>query len=166
MCALLNELSPRRLLPGTPVLPDPLRRSVGHARENGARDSPPGPAPVSPFLVVVTTAVAVALALLGVAATLARRRIGLVHVAGALVLEALLVVQTVLVVIALLDGERPEDVATFVGYLAGVLLVPVAGLLWARTERTRWAGTVIAVAGGAVAVMVWRLLKLWEATGG
>ena len=121
---------------------------------------------MSPLLVVVTTVVAVALALLGVAATLARRRIGLVHVVGALVLEALLVVQTVLVVIALLDGERPEDVATFVSYLAGVLLVPVAGLLWARTERTRWAGTVIAVAGAAVAVMVWRMLKLWEATGG
>jgi hypothetical protein len=47
-----------------------------------------------------------------------------------------------------------------------VLLVPVAGLLWARTEPTRWAGTIIAVAGGTVGVMVWRLLKLWEATGG
>jgi len=121
---------------------------------------------VSPLLVVVTTVVALALALLGLAATLARRRIGLVHVVGALVLEALLVVQTVLVCIALLDGQRPVEVATFLSYLVGVLLVPVAGLLWARTEPTRWAGTVIAVAGGAVAVMVWRLLKLWEATGG
>jgi hypothetical protein len=121
---------------------------------------------VSPLLVVVTTVVAVLLALLGVAATLARRRIGLVHVAGALLLEALLVLQAVLVGLALLDGERPADPATFISYLAGVLLVPVAGLLWARTEPTRWAGTVIAVAGGAVAVMVWRLLQLWEATGG
>ena len=118
------------------------------------------------FLVVVTTGVAVLLVLLGLAATLARRRIGLVHVGGALLLEALLVVQAVLVSIALLGGERPADAATFIGYLVGVLLVPVAGLLWARTEPTRWAGTVIAVAGAAVAVMVWRLLKLWEATGG
>jgi hypothetical protein len=121
---------------------------------------------VSSFLVVVTTVVALLLALLGLAATLARRRIGLVHVAGALVLEALLVVQAVLVGIALLGGARPAELATFVGYLAGVLLVPVAGLLWARTEPTRWAGTVIAVAGATVAVMVWRLLTLWEATGG
>jgi hypothetical protein len=121
---------------------------------------------VSPVLVVVTTGIAVLLALLGLAATLARRRIGLVHVGGVLLLEALLVVQTVLVGIALIDGERPEDAATFLSYLAGVLLVPVAGLLWARTEPSRWAGTVIAVAGAAVAVMVWRLLKLWEATGG
>ena len=121
---------------------------------------------MSPLLVVVTTVVALALALLGLAATIARRRIGLVHVVGALVLEALLVVQTVLVCIALVDGQRPVELATFLSYLVGVLLVPVAGLLWARTEPTRWAGTVIAVAGGAVAVMVWRLLKLWEATGG
>jgi hypothetical protein len=121
---------------------------------------------VSLFLVVVTTGVAVVLVLLGLAATLARRRIGLVHVGGALLLEALLVVQAVLVSIALLGGERPADGATFISYLVGVLLVPVAGLLWARTEPTRWAGTVIAVAGAAVAVMMWRLLKLWETTGG
>ena len=121
---------------------------------------------MSTFLVVLTTVVAVLLALLGLAATIARRRIGLVHVAGALLLEALLVVQTVLVAIALLSGERPADVATFLSYLAGVLLVPVAGLLWARSEPSRWAGTVIAVAGGTVAVMVWRLMKLWVATRG
>jgi hypothetical protein len=121
---------------------------------------------VSSVLVVVTTVVAVVLALLGVAATVARRRIGLVHVGGALLLEALLVLQTVLVSIDLLGGERPADPPTFISYLVAVLLVPVAGLLWARTERTRWAGTIIAVAGATVAVMVWRLLQLWEATGG
>ncbi len=121
---------------------------------------------MSTVLVVVTTAVAVTLVLLGLAATLARRRIGLVHVVGALLLEALLVVQTVVVAIALVDGQRPQDVPTFLSYLVAVLLVPVAGLLWARTDPTRWAGTVIAVVGATAAVMVWRLLKLWEATGG
>ena len=40
----------------------------------------------------------------------------------------------------------------------------VAGVLWARTEVTRWAGSVLAVAGASVGVMVWRLLELWEAT--
>lgn len=122
--------------------------------------------PVSTLLVVVTTGVALALALLGVAATLARRRIGLVHVGGALLLELLLVVQAVVVMVALVGGARPAEFATFLSYLVGVLLVPVAGLLWARTEPTRWAGTVLAVAGAAVAVMAWRLLKLWEASGG
>jgi hypothetical protein len=116
-------------------------------------------------LVVAITVVAVALAALGVASTLARRRIGLLHLGVAGLLEALLLVQAALAVAALVDGRRLQETATFVGYLVGVVLVPVAGVLWARTERTRWAGTVIAVAAAVVGVMVWRLLQLWEATG-
>jgi len=119
---------------------------------------------VSPALVVAITVVAVALALLGLASTLARRRIGLVHLAVAGVLEALLLVQAGIAVVAMAGGDTPPETATFAGYLAGVVLVPVAGSLWARTEQTRWAGTVIAVAAAVVAVMVWRLLQLWEAT--
>jgi hypothetical protein len=106
---------------------------------------------------------AVVLALLGIASTVARRRIGLVHLAVAGVLEALLVVQAVLAVAAMAGGYDVPEAATFGGYLAGVVLVPVAGALWARTEQTRWAGTVIAVAAAVVGVMVWRLLQLWEA---
>ena len=116
-------------------------------------------------LVVTTTVVAVVLTLLGLLSTLAHRRIGLLHLAVAGVLEALLVVQAVVAVAALAGGERPEDTPTFLGYLIGVALVPIAGVLWARTERTRWAGTVLAVAGVVVGVMVWRLLQLWAATG-
>jgi hypothetical protein len=119
---------------------------------------------VSPALVVAITVVAVALALLGLASTLARRRIGLVHLAVAGVLEALLLVQAGIALVAMAGGDTPPETATFAGYLAGVVLVPVAGSLWARTEQTRWAGTVIAVAAAVVAVMVWRLLQLWEAT--
>jgi len=120
---------------------------------------------VTSFLVGAVTVVAVVLTLLGVVSTLARRRIGLVHLVVAGLLEALLLVQTVLAVAAMVGGDRPEDSPTFLGYLLGVVLVPVAGVLWARTERTRWAGSVLAVAGAVVGVMVWRLLQLWEATG-
>lgn len=116
-------------------------------------------------LVTAITVVAVLLALLGVASTLARRRIGLVHLAGAALLEALLLVQAALVAVAMAGGERPGDTPTFLGYLFGVVLVPVAGVLWARSEQTRWAGTVIAVAAATVGVMGWRLLQLWEVTG-
>ena len=71
----------------------------------------------------------------GVASTLARRRIGLVHLVrrrrpGGAAARA---------------GRgrrwrrwtatRPADTPTFLGYLSGVVLVPVAGVLWARTER-------------------------------
>ena len=117
---------------------------------------------MQPGLVVVTTVVAVLLVAAGVASTLARRRIGLVHLVLAGLLEALLLVQAVLA-LAALDSDTPADTPTFLGYLSGVVLIPVAGVLWARTEVTRWAGSVLAVAGASVGVMVWRLLALWEA---
>ncbi len=120
---------------------------------------------MTPFLVGVITVVTLLLAVLGAAGTVAGRRIGLAHLAGAGLLEALLLLQAGIVVAALAGGTRPADTPTFVSYLIGVLLVPVAGVLWARTERTRWAGTVIAVAALVVAVMVWRLLQLWETPG-
>jgi len=120
---------------------------------------------VQPALVVAITVVAVVLALLGIASTVARRRIGLLHLGVAAVLEVLLLVQAVLAVVAMAGGDTPPETATFAGYLAGIVLVPIAGSLWARTEQTRWAGTVIAVAAVVVAVMIWRLLQLWEATG-
>ena len=115
-------------------------------------------------LVVAITVVAVLLVVAGVASTLARRRVGLVHLVLAGVLEVLLLAQAGFA-LAGMDGDTPADGPTFLGYLAGIVLIPVAGVLWARTEITRWAGTVLAVAGATVGVMVWRLLELWEAAG-
>lgn len=119
---------------------------------------------MTPVLVVAITVVAALVVVLGLGSTLAHRRTGLVHAAGLALLEALLVVQALLALVRMDDGT-PADRPTFLGYLAGIVLIPVAGWLWARTEPTRWAGTVVAVAGAAVGVMVWRLLELWEATG-
>ncbi|UOY00615.1 hypothetical protein [Blastococcus sp. PRF04-17] len=121
---------------------------------------------MSGALVAVITVVAVVLALLGVASTLARRRVGLAHLGVAGLLEALVLLQAVLVITAMAGGAQPVELPTFVSYLVTVVLVPVAGALWARVELTRWAGTVLAVAGAVVGVMVWRLLQLWEAAGG
>nr|WP_239522738.1 hypothetical protein [Geodermatophilus sabuli] len=106
------------------------------------------------------------MALAGLASTVARRRIGLLHLWGAALLEAVLLVQAVLALVLLARGERLADTPTFLGYLGGIVLLPVAGALWARSEPSRWAGTVLAVAAGAVGVMIWRLSQLWEATGG
>jgi hypothetical protein len=121
---------------------------------------------VNLVLAGVASAAAVVCVVLGLASTLARRRIGLVHLAAAGVLEAVLVVQAVVAVVALAGGTRPPETATFIGYLIGVLIIPVGGVLWARSEPTRWAGTVLAVAALVAGIMVWRLVQLWNATGG
>ncbi len=121
---------------------------------------------MTPGLVVAATVVATVVVALGVLSTALGRRIGTAHLAGAGVLELVLVVQAVVAGVALAGGHRPAELSTFVAYLGSAVLLPVAGVLWARTEPTRWAGTVLAVAAAAVGVMVWRLLQLWEATGG
>jgi len=119
---------------------------------------------VTPALVWAATAAALVLAVLGGVSTLAGRRIGVLHWVGTGVLEALLLVQAGVAVVGLTSGHRLAETATFFGYLAGVLIVPVIGLLWAWTERTRWAGTQVAVAALATAIMVWRLVQVWSQT--
>jgi hypothetical protein len=121
---------------------------------------------VSTPLVVAISVVAVVLAALGALSTALRRRIGTAHLATTALLELLLVAQAVVATVALVGGHRPAELTTFLAYLVSVVLLPVAGLLWARTEPTRWAGTVLGVAALAVAVMAWRLLDLWGVTRG
>ena len=121
---------------------------------------------MSTALVVAATTAAVALAVLGGLSTALRRRIGSAHLVLTGVLEALLVAQAVSAAVGIAGGHRPAELATFIAYLGSVVLLPVAGWLWARTEPTRWAGTVLGVAALAVAVMLWRLLDLRDVTRG
>lgn len=75
--------------------------------------------------------------------------------------ELVVVIQTVVALVGLGGGFRPAEFATTVGYLIGVVaLIPVAWF-WANSERTRFSGVVLAIAGLAVAVMTLRLLLLW-----
>lgn len=116
-------------------------------------------------LAVVVTVVAGLLVVVGLLSTTVGRRTGLVHWIVAGLLEAVLLVQGVLAVARLIGGHHLAEPATFYAYLATVLLLPVLGALWASTERSRWAGTALAVAGLAVGVMTWRLVQVWQATG-
>jgi hypothetical protein len=118
----------------------------------------------TPLAVVITVAAGL-LAVVGLLTTAAGRRMGLIHWVLVGLLEAVLLVQAVVAVARLIGGHRLTETATFYAYLATVLLVPVLGALWAWTERSRWAGTQLAVAGVAVAVMVWRLVQVWRAPG-
>ena len=70
-------------------------------------------------------------------------------------------VQSIIAAVKLAGGFRPQESATTIGYLIGiVLLIPVAWF-WANAERTRFSGIVLAVAALAVVAMTLRLLVLW-----
>jgi hypothetical protein len=86
---------------------------------------------------------------------------GLPHLLGLAIVEAALLVQAVVAMGKLFTGDRPEGMATFIGYLlTAVLIPPLAGLLgWA--ERTRWGSAIIAAAFLVVPVMVLRLQQVW-----
>lgn len=73
------------------------------------------------------------------------------------------IVQSVIAGVKLGLGHRPDELATTIGYLIGIiLLMPVAGL-WALSERTRYSGYVLSVAAFAVLAMTLRLQVLWSA---
>jgi hypothetical protein len=78
------------------------------------------------------------------------------------VVEALLLVQAAIATARMLTGDRPGQLATFVGYLLTVVLIPPLAALLAWSERTRWGSVIIAVAGLVVPVMVVRLQQVWH----
>jgi hypothetical protein len=77
------------------------------------------------------------------------------------VVELGVLVQTVLAVVALIGGDRPVDLATFVVYLIVTTLFLPAAVGLSILEPTRW-GSVLAGAGSiVVAILMLRLLQTW-----
>lgn len=90
-----------------------------------------------------------------------RRAPGTPHVWAAAVLELALLVQLLVAVVQLVRGERPEELVTFLAYLAvSVLVLPIA-VLWVAGERNRWGSAVLGVAGLVVVILVLRLQQVW-----
>jgi hypothetical protein len=114
---------------------------------------------------IPTTIIVAGLALAGYAlVTTARDRrmdIGLLVSLG--VLEVLLLVEVGIVVAKLAGGQHPATVATLIGYLIAMPLVPVIAAFWGMLERSRWGPAVIAVAGLVAAVLMVRLHEIWPA---
>ncbi|NSC20645.1 hypothetical protein FM076_05260 [Streptomyces albus subsp. chlorinus] len=84
------------------------------------------------------------------------------HFAGMAVVTLLALVQLVIGIVRLAQGQDPVDGAViFVSYLVGVVAcVPVVGLI-SLTERTKW-GSLTVVAGAVVlAVLQVRLHDIW-----
>ncbi|WP_330456756.1 hypothetical protein OIB37_07605 [Streptomyces sp. NBC_00820] len=84
------------------------------------------------------------------------------HFIGMAVVSLLAVIQLVVGIVRLAQGDKPEQgTAIFLAYLLGAFAcVPTAGFM-SLAERTRW-GSVTAAAGGVVlAVLEVRLFDIW-----
>lgn len=104
----------------------------------------------------------VLLLVLSVVAAIRDRPMGMVLLVGLAVLEVALLVQAGIGLTRL--DEVPDETATFIGYLAGTAVIPPLAVFWGLGERSRWGPAVIAVGCFAVAVMVGRLLQIWQGT--
>jgi hypothetical protein len=93
--------------------------------------------------------------------TALNRRMGIGLLAALGVLEILLLVLVGVIVARLAGGERPAGIATLIGYLIAMPLVPVVAGFWGLLERSRWGPAVIAVAGLVAAVLMVRLHQVW-----
>ena len=113
--------------------------------------------------VVPTTIIVAGLALAAYALlmTAFNRRMGIGLLAALGVLEVLLLVLVGLIVAKLAGGGRPASLATLIGYLIAMPLVPVAAGFWGLLERSRWGSAVVAVAGLVAAVLMVRLHEIW-----
>jgi hypothetical protein len=112
---------------------------------------------------VPTTIIVAGLALAAYALlmTALNRRMGIGLLAALGVLEILLLVLIGLIVAKLAGGERPASLATLIGYLIAMPIVPVAAAFWGLLERSRWGSAVVAVAGLVAAVLMVRLHEIW-----
>ena len=114
-----------------------------------------------------TIVIVAGLALAGYALlmTALNRRMGIGLLAALGVLEILLLVLVGVIVARLAGGGRPAALATLIGYLIAVPLVPLAAAFWGALERSRWGPAVIAVAGLVAAVLMVRLHQIWPVIG-
>lgn len=77
------------------------------------------------------------------------------------VLEAALVVQLVWGVVQVFGAHGDLNVAAYLGYLLGALVILPVGFLWAASEQNRSGTAVLLVATVAVPVLELRLHDLW-----
>ncbi len=112
---------------------------------------------------VATTIIVAGLALAGYALllTLRNRRMGVPLLVALGVLEILLLVQVGLVVAKLAGGAHPAQLATLIGYLIAIPVIPVVAAFWGLLERSRWGPAVIVVAGLVAPVLMVRLHQIW-----
>lgn len=117
-------------------------------------------------LAYVVTGAALVVAAWAFLDVLRDRLAGRALLGGLALVEGLLVAQVVVAAVKLAQGDRPDGMATFIGYLVASLLVLPFGTLWALGERSRSGTAVLGVSCLVVPVLVARLLQIWDGGGG
>ncbi|WP_223625519.1 hypothetical protein [Microbacterium sp. EST19A] len=114
------------------------------------------------WLTIVQIVAAVAAGVFCLVAGFVGRRPSDFSVGALALVEALLVVQIVVAIVAPLTGNPPTgDLLEFWVYLVSAALLPVGAVLWALMERSRWSTVILGVAALAIAIMLWRMQVIW-----
>jgi hypothetical protein len=108
---------------------------------------------------VIAVSLVVGLATIGLA--LADRRPLTLLAYGLVLVEAAALVQVVVSIVQAVRGERPGEVATFIGYALTSLLVPPVGALWALSDKSRWGTGAAGAASLVLAVLTLRMKQVW-----
>jgi hypothetical protein len=83
-------------------------------------------------------------------------------IGAALLVEALLIAQLVVAIVAPAFGNNPSGSSLeFYTYLVSALVIPPATAFWSLIERNRWSTVILGVACLAVAVMLYRMNQIW-----
>jgi hypothetical protein len=88
------------------------------------------------------------------------------QLAGVVLVELGLLVQEAVAVNRMVQGDRPAEMALFVGYLVASLVILPLGAWLGLLERTRWGTAIIGFAFLVIPVLVVRLQRIWEGTVG
>ena len=80
-------------------------------------------------------------------------------------LGVLVAVLVLVAVFGLFDGSRPQETATFAGYLITTIAFAPVALYLARMEPTRWGNLILGVACLVLPVLVLRLQQIASVTG-
>ena len=89
------------------------------------------------------------------------RRPVTVLLGGLLLVELAALVQVLVVVVAVLRGQRPDSGVVFTGYALASLLVPPVGAIWALSERSKWGTAAAGISCLVLAVATVRLQQVW-----
>jgi hypothetical protein len=109
--------------------------------------------------VVIAVSLLVGLGIIGLA--VADRRPLTLLAYGLAAAELAAIVQVLVAIVQAVRGERPHEVATFIGYALTSLLVAPVGALWALSDKSRWGTAAAGVAALVLAVLTVRMQQVW-----